>query len=334
MENLKAFSILLLFAWHSAISNTTFFAISFMMPIFAFMSGYSTKNVNCQDYTKKIFSMFVLAHFIIPFTSRDLFRDYEKLMYWDELVNFFLFKPNLGILWYLLALIPWVYTGKLLLKTKYPFIFSLVISTALILLIYFGVNTENSGYGNTYNLYNATKFFPMYMLGVTFEWKTIIQIRYSIFWRIVLGFLTLAVAIMYGKNLQLHISTNALFITISHMFFSIISLFGFLALFPGMLIRTFTNIGGATLNIYILHMFFISVFNLIVFKLFGFDFAVFKSMGAISTMLHPITWINIVYIYLVSVLFSQESFMKLILVPSNYIEHIIFGTPLPEKDLD
>ncbi len=325
----------MLFVWHSASQNISYFATALMMPIFAFVTGYSTKAVNLGSYSKKIFSIFIFAHFIIPFTSRNLFKDASAFNSLDGIVDFFLFKNDTGILWYLLAMLVWVRLGKILLKTKYPVCISiagaLLIFLSLDLLAYCKlIQDPLKNRAIWYNFANGVKFFPFYMVGLTLDWKKIVDMRYS-YWKYFYGACLVGVIILFAKAPLHGKLTTVLAINSTHIFFSLIALVGIICVFPGRNIKTFTDIGAASLNIYILHFGFLSIFNYIVFSVFGVDFVSFTSRGIVQTLIDPISVLNLFCIYLVSWVLSQPLFMTLVITPSNWIDYILFDTKLPQK---
>ncbi len=337
MENLKAFSILLLFVWHSASQSISYFAIALMMPIFAFASGYSTKSVNLGSFSKKIFSIFIFAHYVIPFTSRNLFRDAFVFDSPDNIIDFFLFKNNVGILWYLLALLVWVRLGKILLKTRHPFLLSIVGSVLVLLVLdllpHFKIIQDPVGkISDWYNFINSVKFFPFYMLGLALDWKKIVDMRYSN-WKYFYGALLVIVTFLFANGTFSFgvIITDLFLLTVSHIVCGVIALMGIICVFPGRNIATFTDIGSASLNIYILHIMFISFFNYMVFNVFGVDFAAFSGRGIIQTLIDPITVLNLVYMYFVSWMLSRSVFMMCIIAPTNWTDYLLFDTKLPKR---
>lgn len=112
-DNLKGIAIFLIFLHHSPADILAEPFLMVMMPVFAFVSGYSMKGVLKISAFENLFVLYLLIHILaLPFGI------FASVKYGWNIPNLFFAKA--GISWYILALFIWAGLLPVFMAGKYP----------------------------------------------------------------------------------------------------------------------------------------------------------------------------------------------------------------------
>jgi len=139
------------------------FIYLFHMPLFVFIAGYFSKNVQSDNYVKKIVTNVVIPYifFEIAFTVFDYFI-FEK-----KALVFRFFNPYYA-LWFLLSLAVWKFVLPHVIKFKYPLLFS-----ALLAII---IGYDND-VGTFLSLSRTIVFLPFFLAGYYADGRLISKVK-------------------------------------------------------------------------------------------------------------------------------------------------------------
>lgn len=263
---------------------------SFHMPLFIFISGYLSKNINC--HRKKEFDQVLYTYFVFEILNF-IFTKLTSIGYG----GIHIFTPT-GQNWYLLGLFFW--------RLFLPYCYLFKKTTSFIITVIFALSVGFYDDFNTFlGLYRIIYFMPFFVLGSYCNDLNLLINKYirfrSLF--IFLLFVSLIIisilslyniefskAIAYaftpfkGYNSQSNFELLLrFFLRIIGFFTSIIIIFFFLFIIPKK--KTFyTHFGKHTLNVFLLHMFIVLPINLF-FEKFNFDISFMVLSSIISSAL-------------------------------------------------
>ena len=229
---------------------------SFHMPLFVFVSGYLSKNIDRQrlkDVDKVLFPYLVF-----------------------QLIGYFIYSKGdvfhmpLQQNWYILALFVWrmMLPYARLFNTRFVIIFSIIVA------FYVGLFPE---FGRFFTIHRIFYFFPVFLLGSycdNLEKKVLYLQKYKTFLLFVLLVTFVAIGTLTAMNNQLHdavtfgfrpseayLSINGLLLRIVGFVSSIIISLCFVTCTYNMLSIRKVWGGGKTLLVYLFHFFFVFLFN-------------------------------------------------------------------------
>ena len=270
-NNLKAIMIFLVVLGHftnliryipliGAIENVIY---SFHMPVFIFISGYFSKNITSHRATEieKILYPYIVFQII-----NYVFIKLTGLGYGTSINIFTPIHQN----WYLLGLLIWR-----ILIPYYNF-FNKKYSLFLTILLSFTIGFFDE-FGMYLGLYRIIYFFPIFILGYyCSDLKTLInkysKYKYYFICISLLSLFAIFLASFFNDKINNAIyiaylpfdnylnSIHIFFLRIIGFFSSLLISFGLLFIIPQKELKI-TYIGDNTLNIYLLHMFFVFPLN-------------------------------------------------------------------------
>lgn len=257
-DNAKGVAIILIFLCHAGQPLSHFLTI--MVPLFAFASGFAFKNGNLSSYTKKAFSLYILGNILyLPgvwlAAHSPAFQTSGFLPPKDISLPLLVLGPNNGILWYLPALIIWACCSRFVLGFKHPLILTFLLISLLSYALSLAEFTEKTGYWGYIIFWHvklATKMFLFFFLGMITPWEIVVKARRS-----PLKFISLPIAIvlMITLNDKNYTPTNPDFWQAPiYLVACAICTFTVIVFLPGKRLRYLTDIGKASLNIYLLHI--------------------------------------------------------------------------------
>lgn len=309
LNNLKGFAILFICLIHSAARETVYSFFILGMPLFAFASGFACKpsgNSVSFGYLKSVLTLYILANALyMPFEI--------YLMYLEGTLNIpaFLLGPNGGITWYFPALIIWYFLTYLAGLFKRPVIAGIVFSVLAYALVRTMSGTVEGFYWQRLSnlMEMVTRFFPCYLIGAYLPWEKIVSMRkWKFKYWLVAGLLPFF-ALYHFQVLKYYPQTHVFIQGTAYFAGSLLGVFAMLAAFPGMKIRFLSDIGKASLNIYLLHFY----INLVANKVFV------KTIGYSPAWL--IYAVVAVYVYVLSRDFASRAVMNL----TNAVKSRIFA---------
>lgn len=264
LDNLKGVAIILICLHHSIsgiVAIGTILFLPIMIPIFAFASGFAFKGSDLLAYVQKISSVYILGNLIylagaLAIMLSTSWKGPGFLEYKGFDAPLLIIGPNNAILWYLVALIFWGCCAKFIVRFKYPLISAIV----LIMLFHYPLSLadftgKHEQYWSWFIFQHAKlaiKMFWFFLLGVLIPWETIVRIRRSYFKY--LGVLC-SLPLMWFFRLPDYFPTHPNFWQAPlYLGVCTICTFTAIAIFPGFKIKFLTEIGKASLNIYLFHM--------------------------------------------------------------------------------
>lgn len=165
-DNAKIILILLVVVGHTiepliGVSPTLkafyLFLYFFHMPLFIFISGYFSKNINTRDYAKKVISKLLIPYLIFE----SAYSVFDYFIFNREKLFFTFFTPY-WIMWFMFSMIIWKVILPYVVKIK----FSLPISIIAAILIGYAIDT-----GYYASVSRAFVFFPFFLAGYYFDKK-------------------------------------------------------------------------------------------------------------------------------------------------------------------
>lgn len=197
-DNLKYILILFVVIGHTiepiivsshTLSTLYKFFYFFHMPLFVFISGYFSKNLNSKDYAKKTISNILVPYLIF----QTLYSSMHYLIYKDVFYGFF--SPY-WIMWYLFCLNFWKIILPFVTKIKYNIILFFTLG------IMVGYMTDAGYHASIQRIF---AFFPYFLLGYYFERKYLEKL-FNLSVRLislVILFTSLLLIYFYGQNIQI-----------------------------------------------------------------------------------------------------------------------------------
>ncbi len=298
LDNLKFILIFFVVLGHFANLNrmTTVFGIlnniiySFHMPLFVFVSGYLSKNID--NYRRKEISQVLYAYFVLEALN----IVFTKLTPFGQ-GGYNIFIPT-GQNWYLLGIFFWrLFLPYFLLYNRY-----LSLAAAIFIAFIIGIYDE---FNTFLGLYRIICFMPFFLLGIYCRDIILLLDKYGRFRLLCISILILSlstVAVLSSFDADLNKAIAYAFtpfkgygsqndrefylrfgLRIIGFAVSIIISFCFLFVVP--LKKTFfTSLGKNTLNVYLLHMFIVLPIDWY-FKKFNLDISVMLPISIISSVL-------------------------------------------------
>jgi len=278
------------------------FIYSFHMPLFIFVSGYFSKNINLGKYKKSFISLiitFTIFQFIYSFPL--LFLDFKEWL-------IFFVKPK-G--WYIIGLLVW---RLLFLLAKDKFSKYSLLSLSFIFPLCIGF------FDYEIPLFRIFTFFPYFLLGAYCRESTIFKIR-DINKIYTIGFLIISFICMYffvngefivslfGEAPYIEQDSSritGLLYRILAYFLAIVVSIGVINLVPD----TIGKYGSKTLEIYLMHHIFLYLLYVALFPFLHFHPGIVSNFG-ISAL------IIILCLYL-----SMFKVVKIIMAPLDYLNKI------------
>lgn len=127
------------------------FLYSFHMPLFIFIAGYFSKNIDNNNYNKK-----VIINFVIPYLIFEtIYTIFDYFIFEQDKLEFTYFYPY-WIMWFMFSMIIWKMVTPYLIKIKYIFLICVAVSLL-------------AGYAKDVEYYASISrilyFFPFFLLG-------------------------------------------------------------------------------------------------------------------------------------------------------------------------
>ena len=276
-DNLKFILILLVVVGHVAwcqldvgyVNAIYLFIYLFHMPLFIFITGLFAKKM--EDENGRFRLNKVINYFVLYLIFKISIFVFNRFILHQE-INLYLFT-EFEAPWYILACAIWLSTTYLVknVKPKFMLIFSIILA----LIIGYDINVQN-----TFALSRVIAFYPFYLLGYYLSKDTLtkfinkihnrkFQVASAIILIICFGLMVLFennftvfkpfLTASYPYNFKLPLNLNLLFYPFLRLLFMIIAV-GLSILVMSLVPRRstfFTKFGSRTLQVYILHMFFI-----------------------------------------------------------------------------
>lgn len=228
------------------------FIYIFHMPLFVFISGYLSKNV---DKCRKG----VIKGLLIPYIFFNIIW-YAIASIWSGEIIFSLFNPG-WTLWYLISLFVWRVSIKYLVKVRYILLISIITS----LLISIIPNSNSLGF-----ILRTVTFLPFFLIGYFTKEKNISYIKtinngFSFIILGIFGVLSYCIASNNIVNHKFFYNSQSYYdtglTTLDGVMFRILLYTSSFVLGVCIINITpkvkifFTNIGKETMNIYVLHIY-------------------------------------------------------------------------------
>jgi len=197
-DNVKFILILLVVVGHiiepinsGLLIRTLYITIyTFHIPLFVFIVGYFSKNVNAPDYTKKVISKLVIPYFIFE----TLYTIFDYLIFQRETFTLSYFLPY-WIMWFFFSMILW--------KTALPYVKNIRFLIPITVLL--GVLAGYADIGYYASISRTIVFFPFFMAGFFFNREyldTLCQNKFRIMAAAILACFILVVG-LFGQDLEL-----------------------------------------------------------------------------------------------------------------------------------
>ncbi len=246
-DNLKGIAIFLIFLHHSPADILAEPFLMVMMPVFAFVSGYSMKGVLKISAFENLFVLYLLIHILaLPFGI------FASVKYGWNIPNLFFAKA--GISWYILALFIWAGLLPVFMAGKYPVALSFAASIfANLALSEIPHSRSDIFYAMTFHI---AAYFPYFVAGASVSWESVIKFRLSKLRYIfipfaVAGFFLCGSGIIDTRPFSANISKFKIVLYALGALGSLLFLAGFC---PGYKIKFLTKFGQRSMNIYVAHV--------------------------------------------------------------------------------
>lgn len=258
-DNLKLFLIILVVYGHilgeytgksGVIKSVFIFIYFFHMPLFIFVSGFFSKNIEKvkKDSIKDLLMPYIVFNILLSIYQRN--------------INFNILQPG-WTMWYLLSLFFWRYFFKYVIKMRYVVLISFIVA-----LLIGGVNNI----GTYLSLSRTIAFLPFFLLGYYTKDEHLKRLKsYPIAISIIGLVLSFLIAVVLGKYKQMDL--RLLYLAHPYKIFKITFLTGVLYRLTIYIIMLLSSIfiirlipdkklnisrfGENTMNVYLGHIYFI-----------------------------------------------------------------------------
>lgn len=231
---------------------------SFHMPMFVFISGYFSKNIENTHIAKRI------THYVLPYMIFQLLYSLFNIYILKAPNAFITFIAPYWIMWYMFSLLTWQLILPYFIQLKYPVILAIIMSL---------LAGMDQGIGYTLSLSRTIVFFPYFLMGYYFNTDIIKKYELKNYKYIAYLLTTLLIIILaynaesinirwlHGSYSYKQLNSNYLlgiFYRSLQYLLAIIFLLCILLLTPK--VKTiFSAIGSKTVYIYLLHGFIIKM---------------------------------------------------------------------------
>jgi hypothetical protein len=259
-DNLKFVSIYSICFFHgiTLISNSVImFAcrslIPFAIPIFAFASGYSQKNLKSTSYFRKTLCVYFAANLLYaPSHFLYIIRIKQVPCPWLLVTGL-----TAGYLWYFLALIAWKMITPFVIQLRHPLLSSTLFTIALYAVSELLIDPHESYEGNTLimSLRQLIRSYPFFLLGVISTREHIIKLRRSQFKWLLLIPAGIGMYLCGSGIIENEPATDSAAQCLGFLAIAMICSVALFSMIPGGSYKHITPLGQKTLGIYIFHIF-------------------------------------------------------------------------------
>ena len=294
--------------------------ISFAIPLFAFVSGFSGKNLKNTGFFRKTISVYLAANLLyIPYyisrTAAENTIPHVMLL---------ITGPCVVFLWYFLALIGWKLITPSVMQLRYPWFLSTlgVIALYSVSEMLVGQNDIFDKWILVTSLRLAIRGYPFYLLGVIATRDNLLRLRRSKFKILlippaVLGFYLCGSGVISNDPATHGLSQCTLYLTAA-----ICCSAALLSIIPGKSLKYITPLGQRTLGIYVFHTYLLKGACTIV---------AWHALNLLSSSrgLFPLPLIYLLLVYGTCFLSSRTFLTVFLNKLSLQIEMLLFSSPIP-----